>query len=1242
MYRVICDGTPIYDLRDESLVLIDPIVTLEVNTPGTFEFKIPPGHPHYDLLQKMRSCIEVWHDDEQIFAGRPTHESLDFYNRKSIQCEGQLAYLNDSIQRPAEYHNMTVRGYLETLIGIHNSQVDESKQFEVGIVTVKDSNDSLYRYTNYDSTWEAIKEDLIDDLGGYIRVRNHNGHRYIDYIVEFDNLCAQPIQFGENLLDFSRNIDMTDIATAVIPLGAKREESDIAALEERITIASVNNGVDCLVNVDAVEKYGFIVKTVTWDNVTTPQTLKRKGQQWLTDTQFENMIIEVKAIDLHYTDEQIEQFKLFDMVPIHSTPHGLNRNFPLTQMTVNLNRPSANTFVFGTTVKTSLTSKQSEAQAAINQAIEKIPIPSTIVQQAIAEATALIIAATHGYVVTTANEQLIMDTNDINTATRVWRWNLNGFGYSSSGYDGPYQPAITMDGWIVGDRIAANSVSSEKLSVECKTEFREAINQAQEDANEYTDQRETEVKKIITTEIKSLEDQIQLAVTDQKSIINCYDYVTNGDNQNLESDAFILSENATMAKEQAKNVNALHVIKSDAQVVTFQQNLGELPSGNYEVELKIYLPSGKKPSYCNYGLNGATQRQNFSELVTDKWHTLKTAMKLIGTGERSFYFSIYGDAGNEVFLTDIRVLRNVTEMLDDVDARITIESGKITQKVTEIYEAQQHDYCEDGVFLSDFSDQYSDHWYRSDVSRVSKVTWKDKNCINIDLTGIEDTGIYLRTRNTIPVSKQEKFIVRFKACGSVASTIKCVFGLSQYTAEGQISEEWQTIEIEFENVSVGSHHLFFYCNTAGGKVYITDVEILGCVTSYVEAGLTILKDSVETKAERDGLISLINVSPEKVVISSSKVDLSAYSTTSGVKSLIRAAEDGINLEVSKKADAVDLISQINMSPERVVISSSRVDLSDYSTTSDVESLISVTKSGIMLEVNGKVDEEDVQSVITQNADAIRMKADAIMWSSTYSSMSNDGELTCHMANFLDTTTFSSRVDFEADSNVNFLGTNIFWSAVTFKTDVTFSSTVYLKSGTGTTFRNYAYFDDNVRFRDGISVSGRSSTFGEKVTFDKDIHVSGLGEFANSSFAGDTNFWTRNAIFRYPPKVFNMNHVSSGGHVVMDTDGSTLAYLASSSKRYKDHVRDVTDEEAKTILGIPVVWFKYKKGYLNESDSLYDKPLPGFYAEDVENALKELTCYQNGNVEDWNYRTIIPLIVKVLQMHDVKIERMRIE
>ena len=170
MYRVLCDGLPIYDLRDENLVLIDPKLDLEVNKAGSFSFKMPPQHPQYELPQKMLSCIQVFQDDEEVFNGRITECKIDFYNRKYFTCEGQLAYLNDSIQRPAEYHDMTVRGYLESLIASHNKQVKKDRQFKVGIVTVKGAMTNAFNQIIEQSNLPAyLLEGIVADLLSEIR-----------------------------------------------------------------------------------------------------------------------------------------------------------------------------------------------------------------------------------------------------------------------------------------------------------------------------------------------------------------------------------------------------------------------------------------------------------------------------------------------------------------------------------------------------------------------------------------------------------------------------------------------------------------------------------------------------------------------------------------------------------------------------------------------------------------------------------------------------------------------------------------------------------------------------------------------------------------------------------------------------------------------------------------------------------------------------------------------------------------
>ena len=115
------------------------------------------------------------------------------------------------------------------------------------------------------------------------------------------------------------------------------------------------------------------------------------------------------------------------------------------------------------------------------------------------------------------------------------------------------------------------------------------------------------------------------------------------------------------------------------------------------------------------------------------------------------------------------------------------------------------------------------------------------------------------------------------------------------------------------------------------------------------------------------------------------------------------------------------------------------------------------------------------------------------------------------------------------------------------------------------------------------------------------------------------------------KFFGLPHVTSGGHLVFNRDGASLAYLSSSSRRYKDPVSDMSVSEAEKILDIPVVWFKYKDGYLRYDDVLAGKAIPGFYAEDVETYYPvAVQRNEDGSVEDWNYRMMIPAMLKLIQ------------
>lgn len=79
------------------------------------------------------------------------------------------------------------------------------------------------------------------------------------------------------------------------------------------------------------------------------------------------------------------------------------------------------------------------------------------------------------------------------------------------------------------------------------------------------------------------------------------------------------------------------------------------------------------------------------------------------------------------------------------------------------------------------------------------------------------------------------------------------------------------------------------------------------------------------------------------------------------------------------------------------------------------------------------------------------------------------------------------------------------------------------------------------------------------------------------------------------------------------------------------------EEAERILQIPVIWFRYKDGYLAPDDRMNGQKIPGFYAEDIQEIFPEAAqLNEEGEPEDWNYRTLIPAMLKVIQNQEKRI------
>lgn len=481
MYTVYIDGKILDYPGDEINCIQNPELELVLNDAGSIEFDITDKNPEYGQIENRISMIQVLKDEKEIFYGEVRQIAKESYNIKNVYAVGELAFLYDSIQPQAEYHNLTTRQMLETWLNEHNSQVEERKRFYVGIVTIHDTNDSLFRYTNRETTLDAIREKLIDKLGGYLRIRKEGGKRYLDWITlpEYGKYCEQPMEFGTNLLDYAENTSSEELATAVIPLGARLEESPIEGLEAYTDITSVNNGVDYLYIPEAVDRYGWVKKVATWDDVTIPANLKTKGEQWLKDNQYESMTLELTALDLSDLDSDYESFELGDTVHASAWPYGMDRTFPVRQMTIYLQDPEQNKLTLGTAVPKTYSSQMKDSRKQISTQLDNIRQTTSWMQSAIDNATAMMTGSRGGYKVSEYDDDgrwlrdLYMDAPNKEDAVHVMQINTNGIGFSRDGFEGPYKNAWTIDGQLLGEFVKAGTITAEKLSVE----YRESVNE---------------------------------------------------------------------------------------------------------------------------------------------------------------------------------------------------------------------------------------------------------------------------------------------------------------------------------------------------------------------------------------------------------------------------------------------------------------------------------------------------------------------------------------------------------------------------------------------------------------------------------------------------------------------------------------------------------------------------------------------------------------------------------------------
>ena len=345
MIQLYVDDKLVYDSRIKATALLGLKAQLGLNKGGAATIILPPEHPAYNDFTSYRSIVTIYRDGVLRFRGRALYPTDDFLLQRTITCEGERCFLRDGIHRPYNY-NDTPANILRQVIGLYNAQVESFKHFVVGTIEGI-STDAIILESEEAETFAATVDKLVELCGGYIVfTSNSSGQRVINWYANIGYANQQTIEFGSNLMDFSRTTANSELATVIIPYGAKDESTGA-----RLTISSVNEGLDFIQDTEAVALRGVIAKAVYWDEILTPEALLIRAQQYLNTSKNLIASLELTAIDLSLLDKNIDSFRVGDMINVRSKPHGVvDELYQLTEQDIDFLHPQNDRVVLGKTI----------------------------------------------------------------------------------------------------------------------------------------------------------------------------------------------------------------------------------------------------------------------------------------------------------------------------------------------------------------------------------------------------------------------------------------------------------------------------------------------------------------------------------------------------------------------------------------------------------------------------------------------------------------------------------------------------------------------------------------------------------------------------------------------------------------------------------------------------------------------------------------------------------------------------
>ena len=829
--------------------------TVEEERNGTFELAMeyPIDGIHYSDIQENRIILAKTEDGG-------TNQAFIIYKISKP--------LNGIVTINAQHVSYLLNGYIvmpyqAVSLADAMSKINTNAVLNTGFTFSTDISSAVHFKLEQPRN---IRNLLGGESGSFLDV-------YGGYDYKFDNFNVQllasrgrdngvTIRYGKNMTELKAVSNTTNVYTGIVPFWTDNEGHTVY-LDGNVVYS------------DHAATYPYkYIKVVDFSNEfeeqPTSAQLLAKAESYLSNNdgwQIKSNI-EVSFVSLATTDEYkdvapLERVKLCDTVTVQYSKLGISFKTKVIKTVYNVLLDRYDSITLGDSTYT--------LAQALQQANDTPTVQETqsAIQRAVNNATNLIRGGLGGHVVMVADgnglpqEILIMDTEDITTAQKVWRWNMGGLGYSSSGYDGEYGTAITMDGQIVANYITAGTFNG--ALIEAGTIAAEALSVAAKES------------------LQSIHNYIGDVFND----ISLWQYVGIAPYYETIDGKKYLVIDGTNPGSADRVYTPISISGNNKMEIHFK----------YHIDNTITISQQRFP-FINYtnmdGNNWYSWRNIPAQTIpadTDfEWDISLTPNNADAT--KPAYFGFYRFAGCKIYIEELTVKSTVDSY---AQAGMTFNSNGLELMAEEVRGNYAHNYLPydimsnasrwaidtPGAALSFGSTTYQGQVYETaflDAQNISSGYMYATFKLNSDVVGKPLMHI--------------KFIFHFNPAFTVTSSTPKDFLKIQYKhdSSGYTQETIYTlpeqayvptteteVELDFTpSLTVDRYEAtpeIWFNVPNGAQIVIFGIEIYSDGETYKKASLSFTADGLNSVVQAGSIISTINQSAESVDINASKINL---------------------------------------------------------------------------------------------------------------------------------------------------------------------------------------------------------------------------------------------------------------------------------------------------------------------------------------------------------------------------------